>query len=51
LPSKLEILTLPTESLNCYSIYCKTLPILADVPCRLHGNYIGITLLKLNSTR
>jgi len=26
------------------------LPILADVPCRLHGNYVGITLLKLNST-
>jgi len=25
-------------------------PILADVPCRLHGNYVGITLVKLNST-
>jgi len=26
------------------------LPILADVPCRLRGNYVGITLPKLNST-
>ena len=26
------------------------LPILADVPCRLHGNYVGITFLKLNPT-
>jgi len=26
------------------------LPILADVACRLCGNYVGITLLKLNST-
>ena len=41
---------MPTESLNCYNIYCKTLPILTDMPCRLRGNYVGITLLKLNST-
>jgi len=26
------------------------LPILANVPFQLHGNYVGITLLKLNST-
>jgi len=26
------------------------LPILADMPCQLHGNHVGITLLKLNST-
>jgi len=26
------------------------LPILPDVSCRLHGNNVGITLLKLNST-
>jgi len=26
------------------------LPILANMPCRLHGNYVGITRLKLNST-
>jgi len=27
------------------------LPVLADVPCRLHGNYVNIMLLKLNSAR
>jgi len=26
------------------------LPILTDVPCQLHDSYVGITLLKLNST-
>jgi len=26
------------------------LRILAGVSCRLHGNYVGITLLQLNST-
>jgi len=26
------------------------LPILVDVPGWLHGSYVGITLLKLNST-
>ena len=51
-PSKLEIQTLPTQNLNCYLLTVVKLHILADVPCRLHGTYVGITvtLPKLNST-
>jgi len=31
-------------------LYIVKLPILTDVACGLCGNYVGITLLKLNST-
>jgi len=31
-------------------LFIVKLPILADMPCPLRGNYVGITLLKQNSS-
>jgi len=46
-----KIRTLNTANPKPKLLSIAKLPILADMACRLHGNYVDITLLKLNSAR